>query len=277
MEPVFFGQWLKHRRRILNLTQAELAGRISCSAITVRKIESGDLLPSRQLAEALARALGVPVPQQAAFIVFARSPARTAAAADFTAEAPPPASQAPRQRLPAPMTSAVGRERDSAVVNRLLLKPHVRLLTLTGPPGTGKTRLSLEAAAQIEPAFADGACFVALAPIREPELVAPAIASALGVKSPPGETPALALGRVLADKELLLVLDNFEQVTAAAAVVADMLRAAPRVKALVSSREALNLYGEQEFPVPPLAVPDIRRLPPVEALLTYSAVELFVQ
>jgi predicted ATPase/class 3 adenylate cyclase len=177
--------------------------------------------------------------------------------------------------LPTQLTSFVGREREVADATGLL--EGSRLLTLTGPGGTGKTRLSLQLAAAVADGFRDGAFFVALAPIREPALVASTIAQVLGVQEATARRPVDALADYLRDRHVLLVLDNFEQVLPAAADVAELLRAAPGVKIIVSSRAALRVSGEQEFPVPPLALPDRAHLPDVEHLSQYEAVALFIE
>jgi predicted ATPase/DNA-binding CsgD family transcriptional regulator len=183
----------------------------------------------------------------------------------------------PRYHLAAPLTPLVGREQDVAAVCTLLLRPEVRLVTLTGTGGVGKTRLALEVAARMTPDFADGICFVALAPITDPALVAPTIAQALGVREQ-GSRPVLdVLKDSLREKQLLLLLDNFEQLISAAPVVVELLMVAPTLKVLVTSRASLHLSGEHEFVVPPLSLPDLRGLPPLDRLAQSEAVRLFVE
>jgi len=178
--------------------------------------------------------------------------------------------------LPAPLTPLVGREQEIAAVCALLWRPEVRLVTLTGTGGVGKTRLALGVAAAVNADFADGICLVALAPLIDPGLVLSTIAQALGVQEQ-GSRPLLeGLQDHLREKQLLLLLDNFEQVVSAAPVVAELLVAAPRLRVLVTSRTSLHLSGEHEFVVPPLALPDLRNLPPPDRLLQYGAIRLFV-
>ncbi len=182
----------------------------------------------------------------------------------------------PQSSLPAPLTPLVGREQEIAAVCALLWRPEVRLVTLTGTGGVGKTRLALGVAAAVNADFADGICLVALAPLIDPGLVLSTIAQALGVQEQ-GSRPLLeGLQDHLREKQLLLLLDNFEQVVSAAPVVAELLVAAPRLRVLVTSRTSLHLSGEHEFVVPPLALPDLRNLPPPDRLLQYGAIRLFV-
>src|SRR6266540_3973345 len=197
---------------------------------------------------------------------------------DLRADFPPLRTLDQHQtNLPLQPTALIGREHEVAQVCALLRGNDTRLLTLTGPGGTGKTRLALQVAAEFLDSFADGVYFVALAPIRDPTLVIETIAATLGVKEG-GDQPLLTLlKRHVRDKQLLLVLDNFEQVIAAAPLMAEVLEAAPNLKILVTSRASLQIYGECEFPVPPLALPDPRRLPPLERLTQYEAVRLFIE
>ena len=177
--------------------------------------------------------------------------------------------------IPTPMTTFVGRRREVAEIERALQGG--RLVTLTGPGGTGKTRLALQTSAEIRGSFADGAFFVALAPISEPRLVASTIGTVLGIAEAPGRSPVDMIVDHLKDKRVLLVLDNFEQIIDAAPDVGAILEACPGVSVLATSREALHLNGELEYPVPPLGLPDPANLPPFDALSQYEAVALFVE
>src|SRR6266851_4585560 len=155
--------------------------------------------------------------------------------------------------------------------------PHVRLLTVTGTGGIGKTRLALQVAADVQQAFADGCCFVELAPFITPQHVALIIARTLGLRESRRQQPLERLQTFLREKQLLLVLDNFEQVLPAAPLLPELLAACPQLKLLVTSRAVLRVRGEYELLVPPLPVPDLHHLPTPEAIAQYGAVALFLQ
>jgi predicted ATPase/class 3 adenylate cyclase len=178
--------------------------------------------------------------------------------------------------LPAQATPFIGRESEIRAVKEKMSDADVRLLTLSGVGGTGKTRLALQAAADLVDDFEHGVFFVPLAALSDPGLVLQALAQAFGVREAAGKPLNELLHDHLRDKQILLVLDNFEQVIGAAALVSELLTAAPRLKVLVTSREVLHLYGESNYPVPPLSVPDPKRLPSLERLTQYEAVALFI-
>ena len=177
--------------------------------------------------------------------------------------------------LPTQLTSFIGRAREVAEARRLLSE--TRLLTLTGPGGAGKTRLSLQLAAEVASDYPDGVFFVPLDSIEDANLVAPAIVQALGLREAANQPPAERLAEYLRDRRLLLVLDNFEQVLPAAALVGDLLRASAGLRVLASSRATMHLYGEHEYEVPPLGLPETGANPDPAELSRYEAVSLFTQ
>jgi len=179
--------------------------------------------------------------------------------------------------LPIQPTTLIGRQQEVEAVRALLSRGDVRLVTLTGPGGTGKTRLSLQVAAELIDNFQEGVFFVELAPLSDPALVVPTIAQSVGLQDIGSRPVRDLLITYLSDKRLLLLLDNFEQILAAASVVADVLLAAPGLKVLVTSRAVLRLRGEHEYPVPPLGLPEPGPRSLAEKLASYPAIALFSQ
>lgn len=179
--------------------------------------------------------------------------------------------------LPVQPTAFIGRAWEVANVRALLNRDDVRLVTLTGTGGAGKTRLALQVASELRVQFSDGAFFVALAPLTDADRVLPTVAQTLGLREVMDQPLAQQITNYLQSKRLLLVLDNFEHVLAAAPFVAEFIASAPNIKILVTSRAALRLSGEREFAVPPLSLPDRAHAPPPERLEHYEAVRLFVK
>ncbi|HEX8599016.1 MAG TPA: tetratricopeptide repeat protein [Chloroflexia bacterium] len=277
-EVTTFGRWLKTQRQAMDLTQERFADRVGCTMSAIEKIERGVRRPSQQVAERMAEVLSIAPEERQAFMAWARG-----LQAQYEPVLPQSITVAPQQpatpvvtNLPAPVTPFVGREAEVARVRSMLWRTGVRLVTLTGPPGIGKTRLGLAVAASLHQDHEHGAHFVPLDSLRDPARVAATIAQTLNIEETPGVTVEAALHAYLRDKRLLLLLDNFEQVTEAAPAIAEMLAAAPGVKVLVTSRTPVHLYGEHEFPVPPLPLPDLESTDPT-ALAQNPAVILFVQ
>ncbi len=199
------------------------------------------------------------------------------AAADLPADFPPLTTLDHLINVPVQLTSFIGREQAIAAARRTLRRDDVRLLTLSGPGGVGKTRMGIQVATSLLADFDDGVRFIALASVRDPDLVVPTIAKTFGLMEAEGRSLINRLTEYLGRKQLLLLLDNFEHLAAAAPVVAEILAACPHVKILMTSRMPLRLYGEHEFVVPPLTQPARNPLPPTAQLMHYEAIRLFVE
>jgi transcriptional regulator with XRE-family HTH domain len=246
MEDTGLGRLLRRLRRAAGLTQEELAERAGISARTVSDAERGlrDRV-YRDTATRIAVALGMGPVERAAFEAAARG--------RNPGSGPRPQLREPlSQALPIPLTRLIGREREMEAILASLRDPQLRLLTLTGTGGIGKTRLAVEASAAARPAFPHGVCFVSLAETRDAALVVTSLARALGVN--PAHEPFSGLVTTIDDRKILLTLDTFEHVLDAAPLVADLLASCPRLSVLATSRAPLRLHGEHELSVPPLGL-----------------------
>lgn len=305
VEDVFsFGAWVRRRRKALDLTQAALAQRVGCAEVTIRKLEVDAFRPSREIADLLARCLDIPTGSRDIFVQVARAERSI----DRLASVPPSAHMSrddafadkgrailaerehvnvlagpqtsspkvPLHNFPAETTPLIGREQEIIEVSHHLLHADVRLLTLTGPGGIGKTRLALRVAVDVVPHFSDGVFLVPLATVVDPLLVPATIAQVLGIYETAETSLVEGLKSYLCDRHALLILDNFEQLLPAAPLIAELLRAAPELKVLLTSRSVVHVYGERHFPVPSLAYPDPTALLPPEVLLQSKAIQLFI-
>jgi predicted ATPase/DNA-binding XRE family transcriptional regulator len=266
-EHLIFGDLLRRHRNAAGLTQEDLAERSGVSVDTISLLERGEhRRPQRYTVRSLSDGLGLSQPERIRFETTARKPAGSA-----TARAARPAE------LPSPLTPFIGRKREAEEVRHRLLRPDVRIVTLTGAGGVGKTRLGIEVARRVRDQFAEGVHFVALAPISDPNLVPSAIAEALRIKQGAGQSGAEALEQHLRDRRLLLVLDKFERLLEAGPPIARLLAACSRLKVLVTSRAVLRVQGEHDYEVPPLALPPAGDRPSPEELSRYEGIRLFMQ
>jgi len=261
-----FGALLKRYREAAALTQEELAERAELSVRGLIYLERGERRPHPGTTRRLVGALALAGPDRVAFIDAAHR---------RTSPADPDVSSPAALYEPPPATTLIGREAELTDVAALLREAGARLLTLTGPGGVGKTRLALGVMDEwLDP---DGAIFVPLAPLHDPALVPSAIAQALGLRETGGQAPLESLIARLRERPVLLVLDNCEHLLPAATLVAELVTRCPSLRVLTTSRAALRVPGEREYPVRPLARPDPARLPSPDALLQYPAARLFVE
>ena len=263
VEAGSFGERLRRYREAAGLSQEELAERAGVSGKAIGALERGERRrPYPATIRQLADALGLDEAARSQFSLAARPTATTDPTADSVSVLP---------NLPLYLTSLIGREREIEVLQRLLRQPGTRLLTLTGPGGTGKTRLAVSLARNLSASFPDGVFFVDLAPLTDPAQVPLAIAQAVGARESSGHDALTSAAAMLRGRQALLLLDNFEHVLDAAERVAVLLSACPRLSVLATSRARLRLRGEQEYRVPPLA------LPRLSAAVESPSVALFIE
>ncbi len=269
-----FGYWIRRQRQALDLTQAELARRVGCATVTISKLERDERRPSRQIAELLAEKLAVADDQRTRFLAAALGE-RSVDGLPLASQPVGPPSDDPSaaSHLPSTSAPAIQRTNDENTLLTLLADPVIRLITLVGPGGVGKTHLSLRVAEKAVGSFRDGVVFVPLDAVRNPAMVLTALAGSLGVMESRGQSLRDSLLAALEYRRRLLVLDNFEQVVEAAELVAAILQRSPHLKILVTSREALHLKGEQLYPLHPLELPPVNSS--VGDLYHSQAVQLF--
>jgi transcriptional regulator with XRE-family HTH domain len=264
------GALLRDHRKALGWTQAELAERAGISERSVSDLERGlSRRPHPDTLQRLAEALAL-TPDQAEALV--------SAARRWPSERPMPAqTPSPSAALPVPLTAILGREREEAEAVHLLRQDHVRLLTLIGPAGVGKTRLAIQIAATLADDYTDGVRFVDVSAARQAGEVLPVLAWALGVRERESQSALDAVCAELRELHLLLVLDNLEHVLGAAPELVRLLEQCREVDALFTSRMRLDVRGEQVFPLLPLALPPPEGLPDLARFSQYAALSLFLQ
>jgi predicted ATPase/transcriptional regulator with XRE-family HTH domain len=264
-EEISFGVWLRKQRRASDLSRQAFAQQVGCAQITLRRIEAGTLKPSKELASILLEKLGIPKPEWPQWIAFARG------LSGFPSQSLP-SSNKPKSNLPVPLTTFIGREKEQVDVMMLIAKH--RLVTLTGPGGVGKTRLSTKVGEQVLRDYDDGVWFVELAPVRDPILVPRTTAVAIGLREEPQRPIIDMLSDYLRETHLLIILDNCEHLLDACAELADtLLKSCPQLRILATSREGLGILGEAIHPVPSLELPDIQQI--VEKFSAFDSVRLF--
>jgi predicted ATPase/DNA-binding XRE family transcriptional regulator len=268
LDATTFGEWLRRRRKGRGLTQAELARKVGCATITIQKIEADQRRPSKDMAAWLAEAFELGPSQRAHFLFLARAGRNLTAREQASLDRP-------STNLPPALPTLVGRENDLATARRRVLDDGVRLLTIAGPPGVGKTTLSLHLGGALLDAFEDGAYFVALADAFDTRSVAAAIAQTLNVNHA-GLDPR-RLTDYLSGKQLLLVLDNYEQAVSSAPFVAELLRACPWLSVIVTSRVPLGIRFERRLVLGPLELPQDATACSPDEIARSPAVSLFIE
>ena len=278
MQAVYsFGQWIKRRRKTLDLTQAELAQQVGCSLSTLVKIEADARRPSRQIAELLAQRLEIPPEQLDLFIRIARQEKRISSLGHIPSleELPLKIATLPqRSNLPLFPTSFVGREEEINRLVSILLDPICRMVTVTGPGGTGKTRFAVQVARRLEPSFPSGVYYFSMAAITRPESILSTIADGLGVVFSGPADPLDQILHSLSNKESLLVFDNMEHLLEGWGILEQILGQAPGIKLLLTSRLQVQLQWEWVFELQGFPVPVSGEL---SQLVESSAAELFLQ
>lgn len=278
MEQHSFGYWLKLKRKALDLTREGLGERVGCSAATIRKIEAEERRPSEQIVERLADIFNIPKNERKDFLRFARGDWKFAPVETDENQPWRASGKTPRLSLPAATTSLIAREKEITLVREYLSRDDIRLVTLIGPPGIGKTRLSIESARASLHDFPDGVFFAALALLDDPHSIAPAIIQALGYMESGDSAPEDQLKESIGQKQMLVVLDNCEHLIEGVASIASfLLSACPRLKMLATSRESFRIPGEWLYPVPAFDIPKESESIDLDNASNFPALTLFVE
>lgn len=247
-----FGFWVRRRRKSLDLTLEGLAKCVWCAVVTLRKIESNERRPSRQMAKRLAQCLLLSEEETSDFLAIASGERPISRLVPYKDSLGKNSSS----NLPVPLTSLIGRSDELTSIVTSLRRKEVRLHTLTGPIGVGKTRLAIEAGLKLQNEFKDGVYLVSLSQVKDPAVVPTITAAVLGIREMNSRNLAKSISNYLIHKEMLLIFDNFEHLMPAAEFLTYLLQFAPDLSLLVTSRATLHLYGEHEFIVLPMLVPN---------------------
>ena len=265
-DEIPFGEWLRKQRRTRDLTRQALADQAGCAEISLRRIEKGTLKPSKELAQILLEKLGIPELERPQWILFARG---------FASLPTSTFDSLARQsltNLPASLTTFIGREKEQVEIIKHIRK--YRLVTLTGPGGVGKTRLSIKVGEQMLAEYVNGVWLVELASLSDPALLPQTVMVLFGIVAQAKTSPTEILINFLRPKTMLLILDNCEHLLDASAQLTDtLLKNCPDLKILATSRESLRITGEAAYPVPSLGLPDLEQL--LEHFRDYESVRLF--
>ncbi len=271
-EDIPFGHWIRRRRKVLDLTQETLAQQVGCSVATIRKIEAGSRRPSQQIAERLADCLEISPAERTLFIKVSRAYLNL----DVTDAFPPLHMKTDHpHNLPAQPNALIGREKEMKAILALLQRADVRLVTLSGPGGMGKTRLAIAIAEALLEMFVHGAYFVSLAPVSSADFLVSTIANALQFSFNGTADPKLQLLAYLREKKILLVLDNFEHLLDGIEPIADIIHQAPGIVLLITSRERLNIEGEWVIELAGLTFPRTEKRLQHDEI--FGAVQLFLE
>lgn len=278
METHSFGYWLRLKRKSLDLTRAGLADRVGCSVGTIQKLEEEERRPSAQIVGRLADIFEIPQDERSTFLRFARGEVRSAFTEAEDDLAWDTSLKRHRSNLPTTLNALIGRQKEIAEVRAYLLSADVRLVTLTGPPGIGKTRLSIDAARSALPDFSDAIYFVALTSVDNPTLIAVTVAQAMGYVGARDISTVDQLKEGIGDQHILMVLDNCEHlIEDIASLASSLLLACSHLKILATSREALRIPGEWVYQLQPLQIPSDDSLMRADNISDFPALTLFAE
>ena len=273
-----FGGWLSKRRKSLGLTQKQLASQIHCATITLRKIEAEQRKPSLQIAERLAQILFIPGNEQNRFLDFARGDGRSGSTSEWRNFPSHLDSSQPIFKIPTPLTALIGREQELSTIIEYFIDADIRLVTISGSPGIGKTRLSQDVARGLLAYFPDGIFFIPLHNLENSQQLTLTILQALGNIQQTGKSPEDMLISRIADLHILLVLDNVEHLIDSAGQFAfELLHSCSHLKILITSREILRISGERVFQLSGLNIPSASQLTSLDVnkIFNFPALKLF--